>query len=139
MLKRRSKIIYYLKTGRFYRQMKLKKWLKKNKNAIINKQYDQTTASIILGYKVNIDEPTTFNELIKINLELQGHEVIQAFNGIEGFAFRNGKITHPVREMVITGNMLTLWSRLIHAGNDARACTRWQIPSLSFEKVDFSG
>ena len=59
--------------------------------------------------------------------------------GIEGFAFRNGKITHPVREMVITGNMLTLWSRLIHAGNDARACTRWQIPSLSFEKVDFSG
>lgn len=64
MLKRRSKIIYYLKTGRFYRQMKLKKWLKKNKNAIINKQYDQTTASIILGYKVNIDEPTTFNEKI---------------------------------------------------------------------------
>ena len=33
-----------------------------------------------------IDDDNAINELIKINLELQGHEVIQAFNGIEGFA-----------------------------------------------------
>ena len=58
--------------------------------------------------------------------------------GIEGFAFNDGKITHPVREMVITGNMITLWNSLLYAGNDARACTRWQIPSLCFENVDFS-
>ena len=58
--------------------------------------------------------------------------------GIEGFAFKKGKIIHPVKEMVITGNMLELWNRLVFAGNDARPCTRWQIPSLCFENVDFS-
>ncbi len=59
--------------------------------------------------------------------------------GIEGFAFRDGKILHPIREMLITGNMMTLWNSLMAAGDDARACTRWQIPSLAFENVDFSG
>lgn len=33
-----------------------------------------------------IDDDTAINELIKINLELQGYETTQAFNGIEGFA-----------------------------------------------------
>lgn len=33
-----------------------------------------------------IDDDTAINELIKINLELQGYEVTQAFNGVEGFA-----------------------------------------------------
>ena len=33
-----------------------------------------------------IDDDTAINELIKINLELQGYETVQAFNGIEGFA-----------------------------------------------------
>jgi len=33
-----------------------------------------------------IDDDTAINELIKINLELQGYQVIQAFNGVEGFA-----------------------------------------------------
>lgn len=58
--------------------------------------------------------------------------------GIEGFAFSRGRITHPVREMLITGNMMTLWNSLTAAGNDARECTRWQIPSLAFENVSFS-
>lgn len=58
--------------------------------------------------------------------------------GIEGFAFSRGKVTHPVREMLITGNMMSLWNNLVAAGNDARECTRWQIPSLVFENVSFS-
>jgi len=33
-----------------------------------------------------IDDDIAINELIKINLELQGYEVLQAYNGIEGFA-----------------------------------------------------
>lgn len=33
-----------------------------------------------------IDDDTSINELIKINLELNGHEVVQAYNGIDGFA-----------------------------------------------------
>ena len=31
-----------------------------------------------------VDDDLAINELIKINLELQGYQVIQAFNGIEG-------------------------------------------------------
>jgi PmbA protein len=58
--------------------------------------------------------------------------------GIEGFAFRNGKITHPVREMLITGNLKDLWNNLIAAGTDARPSSRWQIPSIAFENVSFS-
>jgi PmbA protein len=58
--------------------------------------------------------------------------------GIEGFAFSRGKITHPVREMLITGNILDLWSNLTAAGTDARRCTRWQIPTLAFDNVSFS-
>lgn len=33
-----------------------------------------------------VDDDIAINELIKVNLELQGFDVIQAFNGIEGFA-----------------------------------------------------
>jgi len=58
--------------------------------------------------------------------------------GIEGFVFKNGKILHPVKEMVITGNMLSLWSNLFAAGSDARYGSRWQIPTLAFTDVDFS-
>ena len=58
--------------------------------------------------------------------------------GVEGFAFSRGKVTHPVREMLITGNMIELWNSLIAAGTDARSSARWQIPSLAFEGVSFS-
>ena len=58
--------------------------------------------------------------------------------GIEGFAFSKGKITHPVKEMLITGNMIQLWQSLIAAGTDTRESSRWQIPSLAFEGVSFS-
>ena len=58
--------------------------------------------------------------------------------GIEGFAFSKGKITHPVREMLITGNMITLWNSIIAAGSDYRPSARWQIGSLAFENVSFS-
>jgi two-component system response regulator RpaA len=33
-----------------------------------------------------IDDDNAINELIKVNLELDGHEVIQAYDGIKGFA-----------------------------------------------------
>ena len=58
--------------------------------------------------------------------------------GIEGFAFENGKITHPVREMLITGNFITLWNNFIAAGEDARGCMSKVIPTLAFSNVDFS-
>ena len=58
--------------------------------------------------------------------------------GIEGFAFSKGKITHPVREMLITSNLKDLWNSFIAAGTDARPSSRWQIPTIAFENVSFS-
>ena len=58
--------------------------------------------------------------------------------GIDGFLFRNGAIVHPVREMLITGNLTDLWNRFLLAGNDARRCMSKLIPTLAFENVDFS-
>lgn len=59
--------------------------------------------------------------------------------GIEGFAFKDGKITHPVREMLMTGNLIELWNNLVAVGEDARPCMSKLIPTLAFENVDFSG
>lgn len=59
--------------------------------------------------------------------------------GIEGFLIENGKLTQPVNEMNVTGNMLTLWASLVAVGNDPRMSSSWRIPSLVFEGVDFSG
>ena len=59
--------------------------------------------------------------------------------GIEGFLFRDGHRVHPVREMVMTGDMKTLWNNLTHAGRDARSCWTRQIPTLAFKNVEISG
>lgn len=58
---------------------------------------------------------------------------------IQGYRFENGRIVHPVREMLITGNILTLWSELLAAGADARRCRAKLTPTLAFDNVDFSG
>ena len=58
--------------------------------------------------------------------------------GIEGFAFKDGRITHPVRDMVVTGNFLELWSHLVACGDDARICQSKLVPTLAFSDVDFS-
>ena len=59
--------------------------------------------------------------------------------GIEGFLIEDGKLTQPVNEMNVTGNMVTLWNSLVAVGNDPQPNRSWQIPSLVFEGVDFSG
>lgn len=59
--------------------------------------------------------------------------------GIEGFRFEGGEILFPVREMNISGNIVSLWRNFAMAGNDARTCSRWLIPSLAFENVEFTG
>lgn len=58
---------------------------------------------------------------------------------IQGYRFEDGRIVHPVREMLITGNILTLWSGLLAAGADARRCRAKLTPTLAFDNVDFSG
>ncbi len=59
--------------------------------------------------------------------------------GIEGFLFKDGKISHPVREMLMTGNLVTLWKNLLAAGQDCRPCMSRIIPTLAFDNVDFNG
>jgi PmbA protein len=59
--------------------------------------------------------------------------------GIEGFLIEKGKLSTPVSEMNVTGNMLTLWQSLVEVGNDPRLSSSWRIPSLVFDAVDFSG
>ena len=59
--------------------------------------------------------------------------------GVEGFLIENGKLTKPISEMNITGNMITLWNNLAEVGNDPRLSSSQRIPSLVFEGVDFSG
>ena len=56
--------------------------------------------------------------------------------GIEGFAFEEGRITHPVREMLVTGNFIDLWSHLVATADDARLCMSKLIPTLAFENID---
>ncbi len=58
--------------------------------------------------------------------------------GVEGFKIEEGRIGAPVRGMVITGNLITLWKQLLAAGSDWRPCMNKQIPSLAFKDVDFS-
>ena len=58
--------------------------------------------------------------------------------GIEGFAFKDGRITHPIRDMVVTGSYLELWSHLVACGDDARVCQARLVPTLAFSDVDFS-
>jgi PmbA protein len=56
--------------------------------------------------------------------------------GIEGFAFEDGRITHPVREMLVTGNLLDLWNHLVATADDARLCMSKLIPTLAFVNID---
>ena len=56
--------------------------------------------------------------------------------GIEGFAVSGGKILHPVREMLMTGNFISLWKHLLAVADDARDCLSRRIPSLAFTDVD---
>jgi PmbA protein len=59
--------------------------------------------------------------------------------GIEGFLIEDGKLSQPVSEMNITGNMKDLWSNIGEIGNDVNKSSSWLTPSILFEGVDFSG
>ena len=59
--------------------------------------------------------------------------------GIEGYLFENGVISHPIKEMNMTGNIISLWNNVSNIGKDYRECSRWRIPSLAFSDVDLSG
>ncbi len=55
--------------------------------------------------------------------------------GVEGFLVKGGKRVHPVREILITGDFLSLWNNLLFTADDARPCMSRLIPSLAFKNV----
>ena len=59
--------------------------------------------------------------------------------GINGFYFENGEILFPIKEMNVTGNLLSLWSNVIRVGDDPRDTGRWRIPTLAFKDANLSG
>lgn len=59
--------------------------------------------------------------------------------GIEGFLVENGKLTQPVSEMNITGNMKQLLMDIAETGNDFNKDSSLMAPSIVFNNVDFSG
>jgi PmbA protein len=59
--------------------------------------------------------------------------------GVEGFLVKNGEPIKPVNEMNITGNLLSLWQKIVEVGNDPLLISSWRLPCILFEGVSFSG
>lgn len=58
--------------------------------------------------------------------------------GVEGLLFENGKVTAPICNMLITGNIVELWNNFIAAGNDPLDGMSRQVPTVAFKDVNFS-
>ena len=58
--------------------------------------------------------------------------------GVEGLLFEDGKVTAPICNMLITGNIVELWNNLIAAGNDPLEGMSRQVPTVAFKDVNFS-
>jgi PmbA protein len=59
--------------------------------------------------------------------------------GIVGLLIENSEIIKPLNEMNISGNAKEFWHRLVAMGNNPYPYSSWQVPSMFFEKVQFSG
>lgn len=58
--------------------------------------------------------------------------------GVEGMIIENGVATSPVRGLLMTGNLVSLFGKLLAVGSDTRSCSAWQIPSFAFDEVDIN-
>lgn len=58
--------------------------------------------------------------------------------GVTGFWFENGEIAHPVSEVTVAGQLLSLYGRMI-AGSDLEFRGSTNAPSLMFDKVAIAG
>ncbi len=59
--------------------------------------------------------------------------------GIYGSFIENGKISHAVSGMNISGNQKDLWGRLVALGGDVYTYSSVRSPSLLFDGVQFTG
>ncbi len=134
-------------------------------NGIVKTYFINTYHSKKLGLPVTADGPSVLNCLMSGTDSANAHRDLEyiltkcgkgifvtGFNGgnsnsssgdfsfgVEGFYFKDGRISHPIKEMNVTGNIITLWNNIIEIGTDPRNSSRWLIPTLAFESVDFNG
>lgn len=128
------------------------------KEGVLQTYFIDTYNSLKMGINPTIGSPSILNvakgerSFDEILLSIDKGIWVTGFNGgnsnpttgdfsfgVEGFLIEKGKISTPISEMNITGNMLELWTSLEEAGNDPRTNTSWRIPSLLFSNVNFSG
>lgn len=114
-----------------------------------NKMHCPVTVDRPSVLKFGFDDPISIAQMMR---RLENGILITDFNGgncndatgdfsygIRGFRFEGGEIVHPIREMNVTGNMIALWRSLVAVGDDPRLSSRWALPSLCFDGVNFSG
>ncbi|WP_102408667.1 TldD/PmbA family protein [Parabacteroides bouchesdurhonensis] len=127
-------------------------------NGVLKTYYIDTYSANKMGVEPTISSPSLFtmemgsNDVNGLIASVDKGILITGFNGgncnsttgdfsygVEGFLIEKGKLAQPISEMNVTGNMLTLWNNLAETGNDPIMSSRWRIPSLLFNDVDFSG
>jgi PmbA protein len=59
--------------------------------------------------------------------------------GVKGQWIEKGEPVRAVAEMNLAGNHLTFWKQLLELGNDPHPFSSMLIPSLRFDKIQFSG
>jgi PmbA protein len=59
--------------------------------------------------------------------------------GASGLWIENGEIKHPVKEAVISGNVLDLFKKVVMVGDDLRFYGNIGAPCLLIEEIDISG
>lgn len=59
--------------------------------------------------------------------------------GIIGQLIENGKLTQPINEMNLSGNLTDIWGKLTEMGNDPYMYSSWRRPSMYFKDIFFSG
>ena len=59
--------------------------------------------------------------------------------GVRGFLIEQGQLAHPLHEMNLGGNQLTLWSKLLEVGDDPYPYSALRCPSMLFDELQLSG
>jgi len=59
--------------------------------------------------------------------------------GVVGQFIENGKISHALNEMNVSGNSKEFWNQLAEMGNDPYPYSSRKIPTMMFTDIDFSG
>jgi len=61
------------------------------------------------------------------------HESIRT--GAMGFLFEQGKITRPVHELTIAGNLREMFASISHIGNDMEYFSSLAVPSIAIQEM----